>query len=550
MELAASAPEAEAMLRRGGGGAAARPDYLTFVSAISNTTEQSVRVSALPVALAESGPNTTVEVSDAVPGQFLVIQVAVLALQPVTNASVRFSKIGKIGTDAMTCFQTDGVDVSGHIMPHRPWSLAAGDFGALLIGIAVPEATADGSLCGGAGSAQHTGSFEIAPLGGRATRIAVAINVSCARGARQLDHAGPGRGSSAPAIDASDVWRLERMAWLNSRVGIEETVTRPFSPLSLSAAGVLHCLGRSVKLSALGLPGSVESNGVQLLGGDGIEFEVLGSDGNALGWQQVASSPEVIMHPNATSAGWTVVTAASSVPGLTMTVEARIDYTCHLDYGVTLTVPHQLAVADTRLVVPVLKSVAKYAIGAGMESDGGAFPYANISKMEWRWTNAAGPGQQPVAGGPVTGKDGFQVWAGDADAGLFVKLKGAGSKWNCPTGEMERGSGVESWANGNRGGWSASVNSDGSIVQLIAAAGNRTLSAGSLLFNFSMVPTPTKGAYTTTTKAKHEHYTLWRHFHIPYGQWEPETPAALAKSPGATTIILHQSNRLNPYIGA
>ena len=32
------------------------------------------------------------------------------------------------------------------------------------------------------------------------------------------------------------------------------------------------------------------------------------------------------------------------------------------------------------------------------------------------------------------------------------------------------------------------------------------------------------------------------------GQWVPNTPEDLHSDPGATTIILHQSNRLNPYI--
>jgi hypothetical protein len=38
-----------------------------------------------------------------------------------------------------------------------------------------------------------------------------------------------------------------------------------------------------------------------------------------------------------------------------------------------------------------------------------------------------------------------------------------------------------------------------------------------------------------------------RHFHIPYGQWVPDDPADLYAI-GVRVIILHQSNRLNPYI--
>ena len=56
---------------------APRKDYLTFPAAISNTTAQSVRLDELPVSLAESGPSTTVAATGK-PGQFVVIQVAVL----------------------------------------------------------------------------------------------------------------------------------------------------------------------------------------------------------------------------------------------------------------------------------------------------------------------------------------------------------------------------------------------------------------------------------------------------------------------------------------
>ena len=69
-----------------------------------------------------------------------------------------------------------------------------------------------------------------------------------------------------------------------------------------------------------------------------------------------------------------------------------------------------------------------------------------------------------------------------------------------------------------------------------------------MLFNFSLMATPTKGAFLTSEVAKREHYEQFRHYHIPYGQWVPNTPTDLHTDPGATTIILHQSNRLNPYI--
>ena len=59
------------------------------------------------------------------------------------------------------------------------------------------------------------------------------------------------------------------LAWLNSRVGLESTITRPYTGVTVSTAAnkfaELGCLGRRVSLSALGLPAGIESNGIQLL---------------------------------------------------------------------------------------------------------------------------------------------------------------------------------------------------------------------------------------------------------------------------------------------
>ena len=135
------------------------------------------------------------------------------------------------------------------------------------------------------------------------------------------------------------------------------------------------------------------------------------------------------------------------------------------------------------LVVP--KSLAKYAFGAGMGDDGAYFPYSNLSKLAWRWTTLAKPGQPPVnAGGPPTGGSGFRLWAGDVHAGLHIKLKGKDEGWNRPTGDPMAGGKKKpahpepfpTWANGNSGGWKTQVGAES--VQLIAYTGNHTILAG------------------------------------------------------------------------
>lgn len=84
-----------------------------------------------------------------------------------------------------------------------------------------------------------------------------------------------------------------------------------------------------------------------------------------------------------------------------------------------------------------------------------------------------------------------------------------------------------------------------------AYSGARLLQPGlpnSVVYNFSVSVTPVKGDYQHTQQGKVEHYVNTRHFHVPYGQWNPPTAASLKKDLGVTVQILHQSNKYNPYI--
>jgi hypothetical protein len=90
MELVASTGEVSRMLA-----SATRKDYLTFPTAITNATLQSLRLDALPISLAEHGPSTTVAATGSA-GQYIVIQIAVFALDAIENLTVGLGGIGKI----------------------------------------------------------------------------------------------------------------------------------------------------------------------------------------------------------------------------------------------------------------------------------------------------------------------------------------------------------------------------------------------------------------------------------------------------------------------
>lgn len=537
MEFMASPGEIRAMTD-----AASRKDYLTFVSAISNTSVQSIRLDSLPASLAETGPNTTVAARGK-PGQFLVIQVAVFALQDLENLTVQFNAIGHIPAEAMTCFQTGGIDANGVAMPERPWSLSGGKVGALLIGIAIPQVNTDEpELCTGT---PHTGAFALMLANGKPTTISVEMYIEC-DAVSSHEHA---------QIDTSDLDRLERLAWLNSRVGLAPTVTRPYHPLEVISREV-SCLGRTVHFGQTGLPSQIIANGINILAESGIEFDVhvKGAE-TPVTWQPqstVDANYAISRDSNGTTAHWSV-SSVSSDDVLKMKTVGEMSYDGYINLAVLLESTKDVEVDDIAMVSTLPQESAKYAIGAGLGDNGAYFPYHNLSKIAWKWTAHAQAGQQPVAGGPVTGGTGFRVWLGDVAAGLHLKLKGSDPGWNRPNGDPnapgQASPGEQpfpTWANGNRGGWAAAVDNSTRTVSMMGYTGRRAIRAGEpLLFNFSITPTPVKGAYLTSLEGKEEHYHQFRHYHIPYGQWEPNTPASLHKL-GATTIILHQSNRLNP----
>ena len=246
-------------------------------------------------------------------------------------------------------------------MPQRPWSLAAGKVGALLsessapsltplplrcpqaaarrrlgyssgalaVGIAVPEASA--ALCGGPGQEDepHTGSFVLRSAGAAPTTISVSVEVACDR----TPAAAAAVGGTGERIDTSDLERLERLRWLNSKVGQQATVTRPYHPVQLAAGAAaaagpeLTVLGRTVRLGPVGLPSAITANGVALLA-EPMAFEVLRSDGSNVSWMPAAGGVAVHVDANGTTASWSVESRASGGGGggLSMTVEGSMEY--------------------------------------------------------------------------------------------------------------------------------------------------------------------------------------------------------------------------------
>jgi len=128
-----------------------------------------------------------------------------------------------------------------------------------------------------------------------------------------------------------------------------------------------------------------------------------------------------------------------------------------------------------------------------------------------------------------------------------MKIKGSDLSWNRAVGGIAES---ESWANGGKGGINVTIDSIAKdSVKIEAYGGLHVVKPDQpLTFNFSIIITPVKGDYPHTIEGKTEHYDKTRIYHVPFGTWKPPLAKDLKADLGVNVEIIHQSNRLNPFI--
>jgi len=572
MEYTATPSEMKNIMSSGG--------YATWVSLISNTSTQTIRMKDLPLELAISPPNTSVTISRGGGEEQKVraVQIVLFAANTdIDGVSVEFidGDVDQDGT-TYTCLQTSGTDYNGNPMTPPPVNIKMGDTGQLLILI-------DSTNCSIDTSRKQTmlkkKQVKITPIGLSSTLITISMD-PCAYNTSKNSESS--ESSSSNPVVTSDIWQLSRLSWLNSKVGISDTITRPYSALILidsdetvNGNPTLKCRGRTVSLSsATGLPSALTSNARHVLfnqhkneneneGGAAVQFTVHDKEGHPLTFRADTLDLNVLMGPGNSTATWSKTLQSSGDAPLTLTIEGRMDFDGHLDYCVILSSSSSTTVDvdSASLVMLVDKNVARFANGGGLADNGGWFPTENPSLMNWSWKDFNRKTYDPntPAGGPPE-PSGWRMWLGDVDAGIFLKLKGDSVAWN--EASPRAGSrGFEpplSWAgqDGSSGSLNvsssaSSISPSSSSIRVEARSGPiQVLSGDGLRFNFTLMATPTKGDWTHTAEGKRGHYLYSRHYHVPYGDWNPTLPCDLKKTvlPGLTTYILHQSNKYNPYI--
>lgn len=437
----------------------------------------------LPLRWIQQGSKSELQ-GEACAGEFYVFQVGVYAAwRALEDLSVRYSNLEmgrgeEIEASSFRCFNLGGTDWLGRPLK-KTFAVAQGKVRALWFGIEIPKEAAPGD---------YRGILTVQPAGSEPSQIRLSLQVK----PELLNDHGD-----------KDLWRLSRLRWLDSAIGIDDEVTAPYTPLELRGSSV-HCLGREVHFAKTGLPESIRSNGREILAAP-VNWVVETAAGR-IPW--TAGETKILK-----SAPGTVIRQSEcGGQNLALECQAKMEFDGYINFSLRLSAKQAAEVKDIRLEIPFRKDVAAYMMGLGRK--GGYRPH------EWKWTWDVNRANN-------------NVWIGDHNAGLQLELKGPEDTW----GSLDlKAAGI--WGNGGRGGCTVTEEDDRVVVR--AYSGERRLQAGGeLQFRFGLLVTPVKPLDPA-------HWSQ-RYYHILGWQGQDARPEDAVRC-GATIINVHQGNKLNPYI--
>ena len=430
------------------------------------------------------------------PGEYYIFQLGIYALNEIANLAITWSDLttetgATISADDITCFNLGGVNWLGQSFS-KHLGVPEGQVQACWFGVEVPLSAVG----------RYTGVITLHPDSAHSIPVTLTLEID---GEPLTDHG-----------DA-ELWRLSRLRWLNSTMGIDDEPTAGYPPLALRDRTVRN-LGHAVTLGAGGLPASILSyyatsgerlcdQPTELLAAP-MRF-VAETHGSEIDWQ--AGAPEFT-----TMRTGRIAWASHGQSGaLALACTAEMAFDGYLEFRLTVTASEETALTDLRLEMPLRAEAVAFMMGMGRE--GGLRPTAWRYRWDLKRANHA-------------------VWLGAPHAGVQCKLQ-----YNTPVWELyslEAHGLPDSWDNGGCGGCDIDEQSDGT-VRLTAFSGERTLQAGaSVTFTFDLLLTPVK----LLDSDAH-----WQHRYCHPGDANMDTDALIAESE-ATLVNLHHSFPANPYI--
>ena len=498
MEIIATAEETAALLAK-----YAAASYLLF----PEDRRFSVRMADdLPLRWIQSGPKNEF-VGEAMRGEFYAFQIGVFAARaPIEDLDVTFSELNQVPSSPSSggrtaaipsssaySFNTRGVNWDGKEFK-KICAVPKGKIQPLWCGIQVPRDISPG---------KYQGEVIVKPKGLPSSRVTFLLNVQDG----VLDDAGD-----------SDLWRMSRLRWLDSKIAFDDEVVAPFTALTIKGQ-TISCLGRSVDIGQDGLIAGIASfftpdvtgfrgEGRRLLASP-ITLVVVEKDAGALKWN--GSGPRFVRR----APGAVVWEAQSQAGPFALSCRARMEAEGFVEFKVKLTASSEVEVDDIRLEIPLVREAAKYMMGLGFK--GGLRP----PQFEWVWDQK---------------KNQDALWIGDVNAGLQVNLRDENYSRPLNTNfYLSKPLNLPpSWWNEGKGGVVVKEAGD-SVVFFAASGGPRRMEAGEELhFNFNLLLTPFKPIDPKS------HFST-RFFHA----FKPVEEVART---GANTVNVHHANAINPFI--
>ncbi len=438
---------------------------------------------------------------EAQPGEYLVFQAGVWAtVSEVPDVNVSFSELegrgGKsIPASRLTCFNTGGTDFNGKPFT-KTVNVTAGRMqdlwmGADLVGIE---------------RGIYKGSVKISS-GGTEQTLRLSIKVT---GKPVADH----------GFDEGK--RLSRLAWLNSKAGIDDSITRGYVPVKVDGKKI-SILGRELTLQENGLPDSFlsyfSSSNMYLnekgeyVTRDPFRFVIEKQNG-----EKIKLIPGKIVFSDKTdeAVNWKVLNTSAEAD---LEITGHMEYDGYIDYRMKLIARNSLKIRDIRLEVPVVKEKAEYMMGLGHE---GGY---RTPGWKWKWDIS---------------KNQDMLWIGTVNGGLRLKFKA--ENYVHPLINVYYKFGPlkmpPSWGNEGKGG--VDITDKGSDAVVTAYSGNRQMNSGeTLYYNFELLLTPFR--LIDRDKKYNERY-----FHGGGASTAFKTDSA--KNSGANIINIHHAEDIYPFI--
>ncbi|MBN2650797.1 MAG: hypothetical protein JXR63_00315 [Spirochaetales bacterium] len=438
----------------------------------------------LPYCWVESGEKISLEL-DAKKNEYYSFQITVLASgSDLKNLKVAFSDLVSregaiIPSENFTCFNTDGVDYKG-VPFSKIVNVASGLIQPLWIGLDIPIDAKEG---------RYTTECLISSSEGERI-VTLVVDVA--------PEVLADRGDSEP-------WKHSRLRWLNSTLGHEKVVVKPYLPLVLKKNDgnfEISYNNRKILVGDNGLPIQVEANGTSILSSP-VTFAV------EISRDEVQSEALEIVSATEDRIDWKF---KRSTANYDLELDAFTEFDGYVEWNYTILWKKDRLVKNFYLNLPFKDSVAQMMMG--MNLSGRAMPKFHLTR--WR---------KP--------QDSF--WIGSVDAGIHCELKGA--DYTGPMLNLYRTAPPASWANKGLGRLGIKESSDSKNA--FVRTGSKICKAGSVSsFSFSFIITPVKNLDTNS------HFSS-RYYH---NGGDEVIPSQENIDKGVNVVNVHHANKYNPYI--